>query len=110
MKIKQLIQRIIKLLASARIITIVILITFLISIGFLSLFLYKNFYQTITQSQEIVVLRAEVSPYTINVEKFRTALTALDKKFSAPDKINWAEIKNPFTANLPNKQTIQGID
>jgi len=66
--------------------------------GYLSWFLYNNLYQTIAQTEQIIVLRAEVSPYSIDIKQFNTILETLEKKTS-PEKteeINWAKIKNPF--------------
>ncbi len=61
----------------------------------LGLFLYNNLYQTIAQSKEIILLRQEVAPDSIDMEKVSKILEKLNKKTTAND-INWAEIKNPF--------------
>jgi len=45
-----------------------------------SLFLYKNFYQTITQSQEILVLRREVAAEDINMNKFDEIIEKIEMK------------------------------
>ncbi len=57
----------------------IILITLLILIC-MSLFLYKNFYQTITQSKEIIILREKVAVDTVNIEKFNIIMSKIDKK------------------------------
>lgn len=62
----------------------------------LIVFLYFNFYQTITQSQQIILLKQEVSPDTINSKKVNNILGLLDKKATSTDGIDWQTIKNPF--------------
>jgi len=59
--------------------TIIILITSIILI-FISLFLYKNFYQTITQTKEIIILREKVAVDTVNMAKFNIIIDKLTKK------------------------------
>ncbi|MFA6215696.1 MAG: hypothetical protein WC768_03950 [Patescibacteria group bacterium] len=63
---------------------------------FVGLFLYKNFYQTITQSQEIILLRQEVAPDVINMDKVEKILKLLDQKATTTEEINWQDVKNPF--------------
>jgi hypothetical protein len=45
-----------------------------------SLFLYKNFYQTITRSQEILVLRREVAVEDIDMNKFDEIIKKIEDK------------------------------
>ncbi|MDD4272067.1 MAG: hypothetical protein PHF50_04685 [Patescibacteria group bacterium] len=59
--------------------TIIILITLLILI-LVSLFLYKNFYQTITQTKQIMILREKVAVDTVNMEKFNIIMDKITKK------------------------------
>jgi uncharacterized membrane protein YqiK len=47
---------------------------------FASLFLYKNFYQTITRSQEILVLRREVAVEDIDMNKFDEIVKKIEIK------------------------------
>jgi uncharacterized membrane protein YqiK len=47
---------------------------------FASLFLYKNFYQTITRSQEILVLRREVAVEDIDMNKFDEIVKKIEMK------------------------------
>jgi hypothetical protein len=61
--------------------TAIILITLMILI-FMSLFLYKNFYQTITQTKEIVILRKKVAVDTVNIEKFNIIMEKIAKKIT----------------------------
>ena len=68
----------------------------------LGFFLYKNFYQTITSSEEIILLKSEVAPDTINMKKVEAILKALAEKTAAND-MDWQKIRNPF--NMPIKNT-----
>lgn len=52
----------------------------LIILIFISLFLYKNFYQTITQGKEVLLLREKVAVDTVNIEKFNAIIDKLAKK------------------------------
>lgn len=65
----------------------IIFITLIILI-FLSLFLYKNFYQTITQTKKIIILRKKTAADTVNLEKFNIIMD----KLAAKNKPN--ELKN----------------
>jgi len=77
-------------------------------IGFLSVFLYKNFYQTITYAKEIIVLKEKVAPETVNLEKFNEVLDKIEKKVT-PETIDWQGIKNPFIFH-PSQPVILEID
>jgi len=59
--------------------TAIIIVTLIILI-FISLFLYKNFYQTMTQTKEIIILREKVAVDTINMEKFNIIINKLAEK------------------------------
>lgn len=59
--------------------TAIILVTLTILI-FVSLFLYKNFYQVITQTKEIIILREKVAIDTVNMEKFNIIINKLAEK------------------------------
>jgi len=61
--------------------TAIILITLIILIC-MSLFLYKNFYQTITQSKEIIILREKVAIDAVNIEKFNIIMEKITKKIT----------------------------
>jgi len=63
---------------------------------FLSLFLYKNFYQTITQSEEILLLKQKVAPLSINMDKFNEVMENIEKK---GETRSLDGINNPFAAN-----------
>ena len=65
-------------------------------IGYIGYFLYINFYQTITQSQEIVVLKQEVAPDTINRTKVDSVLKNIEEKTSTESMLDWDSIVNFF--------------
>lgn len=46
-------------------------------------FLYKNFYQTITQSEEIIILKKEVASEDISMDKFEKMISNIEKKKEA---------------------------
>jgi hypothetical protein len=70
----------------------IIFITLAILI-FISFFLYKNFYQTITQTKEIIILREKVAIDTVNMEKFNIIINKIAKK-TTPNMLE--NINNPF--------------
>jgi len=72
--------------------TAIIFITLVILI-FVSLFLYKNFYQTITQTKEIIILREKVAIDTVDIEKFNIIMNKLTEK-TKPNELK--NIINPF--------------
>lgn len=53
-----------------------------------SAFLYKNFYQTIVQSEEIMILREKVAVEMVDIDKFN----AIISKFAEKTKTH--ELKN----------------
>lgn len=67
-----------------------ILISFLI----LVFFLYQRFYLTLTQAEEIIVLKSQLALDTLNLELFRKIENnaARQKKSS----LDWAKLRNPF--------------
>ena len=73
--------------------TLIIIILTLVILVLISLFLYKNFYQTITQTKEILILREKVALDTINLEKFNLIIDKLAKK-TAPKQLG--DIISPF--------------
>jgi len=50
-----------------------------------SLFLYKNFYQTIIHAQEVLVLRREVAIDDIDMDKFDQIIKKIELKEKARD-------------------------
>jgi len=86
-----------------------ILIIIFIVMGFLIWFLYSNIYQTITHSKKIVILKAEISPYSVNVDNFNQVLEKIENKKS--QTINeWSSEENPFGFVSTNRPTIVEID
>lgn len=59
------------------ILTSIITIVFLVCI---SMFLYKNFYQVITQSKEILLLRQKVVIETVDMDKFEAVIKKVEEK------------------------------
>lgn len=76
----------------------ILVIAVLIALG---VFIYQYFYQTITQAKEIILLKSQVAPETINLDEVNKILGLLDKKITS-DNINWPEIKNPFLPSAVN--------
>ncbi|MBI4779233.1 hypothetical protein HY797_02160 [Candidatus Falkowbacteria bacterium] len=72
--------------------TVIIFITLIILI-IISLFLYKNFYQTITQTKEIIILKEKVATNAVNMEKFNAIINKLAEKTKPGELKN---IINPF--------------
>lgn len=70
----------------------IILVIFIILI-LISAFLYKNFYQTITQTKEILILREKVAIDTVDLEKFNLIIDKLTEKAAAKEFKN---IVSPF--------------
>jgi hypothetical protein len=59
---------------------------------FMFSFLYKNLYQAITQSEEIIILRGS-NIETVDVNKFEGIISGLEKK-TVPHE--FGNINNPF--------------
>ncbi len=60
---------------------------------YISLFLYFNFYQTITQSKEIIILKDKVAIETVDIVKFNIIIEKLAKKTTIKTIAN---LNNPF--------------
>lgn len=73
--------------------TIIIIFSTLVISIFVSSFLYKNFYQTLTQTKEILILQEKVALYTVDMKKFDLIIGKLTKK-TLPQKID--NIISPF--------------
>jgi len=72
---------------------ILIILLTLLTLSGLSLFLYQNFYQTITQSKEILILKEKVVIEMIDIKNFNQIIEKLNQKIAAK-KIS--TINNPF--------------
>jgi len=70
-----------------------VIVASIIILSCVSLFLYKNFYQTITQSEEIMILREKVAIETVNMEKFNTIIEKIKQK-TILRELN--DLNNPF--------------
>lgn len=73
--------------------TAAIILLTIVALILVSIFLYENFYQTITQSKSIVILQEKVALYSVNMEKFNLIIDKLTKK-TQPKKLE--NISNPF--------------
>ena len=63
------------------------------ALGCISLFLYKNFYQIFTQSEEIIILRGEIISETINIRGFDEVVSKIKQK-TIPRKVE--SLNDPF--------------
>ena len=54
---------------------------------FVFLFLHKNFYKTITQSQEILLLSKEVAMEDVDMDKFKKVIKRIEEKIK-PRSLN----------------------
>lgn len=99
-----------KKIFSVRYFYVLIAIMAIISFIILGQFLYKNFYLTITQAQDIVILRQEVAPDSINVERVNKVLDLIDKKIEAEKPQNLELAKNPFGLFSSPQAGVPGID
>ena len=72
----------------------------------------RNLYLTITQSEQIILLKQEVAPETINIKTVDQVLEKIDTKIDPKEEINPAELDNPFDSysavSLPT--LTEGID
>lgn len=69
---------------------------FLGAIGYVCYFWYVNFYGTVAQTEEIILLRSEVAPDIIDTNRVDKVLENLNEKTSATSTIDIAKINNPF--------------
>ena len=91
-----------KVLFSLRYFYIIIFILLAGSLVILGNFLYANFYQTISQSEEIILLKQEVAPDIIDTKKVETVLDQINKKPLRSEEINFDEIFDPFEKTSKN--------
>lgn len=82
-------------------IVFIILISLIIISG-LAFFLYNNFYKTIAQSEDIVVMQSEVGLENINTALFEKIQKINENKkagfpqWLTPSLTKWQDLKNPF--------------
>ena len=89
------------LFSSIKYFYVLIIIMMAFALSLLSLFLYQNLYKSITQSEQIILLKQEVAPDTIDLARVDSVLSALKQKVSQKT-INWLEIKNFFIYPIRN--------
>ena len=70
-------------------------VIFIVSFSLLGLFLYKNFYLTITHSEEIITLSSEVASETLDKDSFEKTILIIEKK-GRKTTIDWNNVKDPF--------------
>jgi len=73
--------------------TVIVVFATIVILIIVSLFLYNNFYQAITQTEEIFILREKVAIDTIDIKKFDLIIERLTKK-TAPGEFK--NIVSPF--------------
>lgn len=78
-----------------RIIYPLLIAIILIGLVTMTLFLYQDFYQTITQAEMVTILRSQVASEAINIKIFEEVLKKIDAKTSQAD-IGTRLTKNPF--------------
>lgn len=66
-------------------------------------FLYRNFYQVVTESETIIVLRQQVAVAQINYAKFLDVLSSIKSRQNL-ESLNPKQIKNPFLSSIKNEQ------
>lgn len=74
-------------------------LVYIVGIGtmiYIGYFIYKNYYQTITQAQEIIDLKKEVAPESIDLERVNKVLEAIDNKSTSTNAIIDPNTNNPF--------------
>lgn len=68
------------------------------TIAYLLFFLYENFYKTVAQTDEIILLKQEVASDTLNIQKIDQVLKNLNEKNSTSAS-DFSSIKNPFSSS-----------
>ncbi|MFH1866768.1 MAG: hypothetical protein ABIJ81_01655 [Patescibacteria group bacterium] len=87
-----------------KLVPIVIILAILVALGWSVIFLYLNFYQTLTQAEEVSILRSQVSLRTINLKLYDQVFSALahKKEFDAEKLKN---LNNPFARKSTRAST-----
>ncbi|MBI5731760.1 MAG: hypothetical protein HY982_00165 [Candidatus Magasanikbacteria bacterium] len=68
----------------------------LASFIFFLFFLYQRFYLTLTQAEEIIVLKSQLAVETLDLDLFAKIKKRAEKRRAAPS-LDWSKIKNPFS-------------
>lgn len=77
----------------SNLLTMVIISLNLAILIMISVFLYNNFYQVITQTKEILILKSKVALDTVDMEKFNLIVVKLAEKISPREQKN---VASPF--------------
>ena len=72
---------------------------------YLIYFIYFNLYQTVTEAQQVIILRQEVAPESLDINKIDKALANLEKRATSTESIDIEKIKNIFS----EKNTTQNL-
>lgn len=76
----------------------IVIVAIIAGTGLVFNFLYKDFYQSITQAEEVSILRAEVAPEVIDINEFDQVLQQIDEKINKP-VLQTETLNNPFILN-----------
>lgn len=68
---------------------------FILSLILVISFLYKNLYQTILSSEEILILKQQIAPETFDINKFNQIIEEMEIK-QKEKVIDWSKIGNIF--------------
>ena len=83
-----------------------IIIAFLI-FGYLGYFIYFNLYGTIAEAQQVVLLKQEVAPESLDIPKIQKVLAQLEKRATSTSSINIEKIRNLFSIkSTPDQITL----
>lgn len=85
-------------------------IVYIVGIGtiiYIYFFVYQNYYQTVTQAQEIANLKKEVAPESIDLERVNMVLNAIDNKSTTTNAIIDPNVNNPFKPFESQTDTIE---
>lgn len=96
MKIKK--PKKIRISFSARYLYILAWLMMIGTCTYLGFFLYENFYQTVAQTDEIILLKKEVAPDIIDTEKIDKVLHLINEKTTATSTIDYDAASNPFSS------------
>lgn len=73
---------------------LILLIIMLVVLAVTVKFLYENFYKTITEAEEVTVLKRQVSPVVFKEKSWERVMASLDEKFAVP--LPAGNINDPF--------------
>ena len=78
--------------------------------AYLGNFLYQNLYKTIIQSDQIILLKREVAPDTLDPTQIESVLTDLEQKIAPAGAPNIAAVQNPFRSPVDQANNARNID